>query len=114
MALRHFKAIGSGQSFREFTYQPKDEVVRGVPEPPWIALSLAARVKGGQIADIERDQEHGQTISEVEFPLDGNTLRVRHLGREQAARTQTPNRRLHPAPRSPRHPSRAAVMAQSS
>jgi hypothetical protein len=37
-ALRYFKAIGSGQSFRNFTYPPKGAVARRFrwqPEPPW-------------------------------------------------------------------------------
>jgi hypothetical protein len=39
--------------------------------PAPVRATVERETKGGQITDLERDQEHGQTIYEVEFALDG-------------------------------------------
>jgi hypothetical protein len=39
--------------------------------PPPVGATVERETKGGQIKDIERDLERGQTIFEVDFVLDG-------------------------------------------
>ena len=47
----------------------QDLPIDQLPAP--VRATVERETKGGQITDIERDQEHGQTIYEVEFTLDG-------------------------------------------
>jgi hypothetical protein len=46
-----------------------DVPIDQLPQP--VRTTVERETQGGQITDIERDAEHGQTIYEVEFVLDG-------------------------------------------
>jgi hypothetical protein len=46
-----------------------DVPIDQLPQP--VRATVERETQGGQITDIERDTEHGQTIYEVEFVLDG-------------------------------------------
>jgi len=46
-----------------------DVTLDQLPAP--VRTTVERETKGGQITDIERDTEHGQSIFEVEFVLDG-------------------------------------------
>jgi hypothetical protein len=39
--------------------------------PPPVRATVERETQGGRITELERDQEQGQTIYEVEFSLDG-------------------------------------------
>lgn len=47
----------------------QDVTIDQLPAP--VRATVERETKGGQITDIERDSERGQTIYEVEFVLDG-------------------------------------------
>jgi hypothetical protein len=47
----------------------QDLALDQLPAP--VRATVDRETQGGKITDIERDQEHGQTIYEVEFSLDG-------------------------------------------
>jgi uncharacterized membrane protein YkoI len=47
----------------------QDVALDQLPEP--VRATVDRETKGGQITEIERDTERGQTIYEVEFVLDG-------------------------------------------
>lgn len=47
----------------------QDVALDQLPAP--VRTTVERETKGAQITDIERDTEHGQTIYEVEFVLDG-------------------------------------------
>jgi uncharacterized membrane protein YkoI len=72
MAMRHLPTLIAPAAIlltTSLSLAGQDITLDQLPAP--VRATVERETKGGQIKDIERDLERGQTIYEVEFMLDG-------------------------------------------